>query len=222
MKPLTFIILLLISTRLLFGQEESLPLLLEKSDSTNYLVFHITGDGGMRGFDVKLSDEFKAHKLSYIFLNAYKYFWSPKSPDQLASDIVPVIRDYLEEWGKNAIVLSGFSFGAEVIPFLYTRLPEGLKQKVKLVVLLSPASTSDFTIHIADMIGADNTYVNDVVKEVEKITKPQVLAIFGEKEDSSFPSNHKQDNYHTLFIKGSHHFTDADGVMESVLDELKK
>jgi type IV secretory pathway VirJ component len=221
MKHLIFISLLLISSLLLFGQAQSLPLVLEKSDSSNYLVFHVTGDGGMRGFDVKLTDEFKNHRFSYIILNAYKYFWSPKSPDQLASDIVPIIKDYLAKWSKTAIVLSGYSFGAEVIPFLFNRLPEELKEKVKLVVLLSPASTSDFTIHLADMIGADNTYANDVVKEVEKIKKPPVLTIFGEKEDSSFPSNHQQDNYQTLFIKGNHHFTDADGVMESVLDELK-
>jgi type IV secretory pathway VirJ component len=221
MKHLTFITLLLISTRFLFGQAENLPLLLEKSDSTNYLIFHVTGDGGMRGFDIKLSDEFKAHRFSYILLNSYKYFWAAKTPDQFAKDIIPVIRDYISKWGKDEIVLSGFSFGAEVIPFLYTRLPEELKQKVKLVLLLSPASTSDFTIHFEDMIGAENTYANDVVKEVEKITTAPILAIFGEKEDSSFPSNHKQENFQTILIKGSHHFTDADAVMESVLDGLK-
>jgi type IV secretory pathway VirJ component len=221
MKRLIFILLLFLSTRLLFGQEATLPLLFEKSDSSNYLVFHVTGDGGMKGFDIKLSEEFKAHRFSYILLNSYKYFFASKTPDQFAKDIIPVIQDYISKWGKNEIVLSGFSFGAEVIPFLFTRLPEELKQKVKLVLLLSPASTSDFTIHFADMIGAENTYANDVVKEVERITTVPVLAIFGEKEDSSFPSNHKQVNFQTLFIKGSHHFTDADGVMESVLDELK-
>jgi type IV secretory pathway VirJ component len=221
MKHLIFISLLLISSLLLSGQDQSLPLVLEKSDSTNYLVFHVTGDGGMRGFDIKLSDEFRDHRFSYIILNAYKYFWSPKTPDQLASDIIPVIKDYLAKWDKNEIVLSGFSFGAEVIPFLFTRLPEDLKQKVKLVVLLTPASTSDFTIHLTDMIGADGKYANDVVKEVEKITTAPVLTIFGEKEDSSFPQNLKKDNYQTLFIKGSHHFTDADVVMESVLYQLK-
>jgi type IV secretory pathway VirJ component len=222
MKRLIFISFICLSASLLFGQAGNLPLLFEQSDSTNYLVFHITGDGGMRGFDVKLSDEFKDHRFSYIILNSYKYFWEPKSPDKFASDLIPVIKDYLAKWGKSAIILSGFSFGAEVIPFLYTRLPEELKQKVKLIMLLSPASTSDFTIHLSDMIGADNTYANDVVKEVEKIKTPPVLAIFGEKEDSSFPENHKQDNYQTLFINGSHHFTNADAVMESMLDELRR
>jgi type IV secretory pathway VirJ component len=221
MKHLTFIAVLLVLTRLLFGQSENLPLLLEKSDSTNYLVFHVTGDGGMRGFDVKLEEQFKTHGISYIFLNAYKYFWSTKTPDQFAGDILPVIKDYMAKWGKCKIVLSGFSFGAEVIPFLYTRLPDELKQKVRLVLLLTPASTSDFTIHLADMIGVDNRYANDVVKEVERITTTPVVAIFGEKEDSTFPSDHKQDNYQAIFIRGSHHFTDADEVMEEVLNQLK-
>lgn len=222
MKQLFFISFLLISASFLFGQDEELPLTFEKSDSTKYLVFYISGDGGVKGFDINLSNEFKSHQFSYIYLNAYKYFWSAKTPEQLANDVIPVIRNYLKEWDKSEIVLTGFSFGAEVIPFLYNRLPEDLKQKVKLVVLLTPASTSDFTIHFSDMIGTDNTYANDVVKEVEKIRTTKVLAIFGEKEDSSFPENHKQENYQTLMIKGSHHFTDADAVMEAMLDELKQ
>lgn len=222
MKKLIVFSVLLISSKLLSGQGENLPLTYEKSDSTKYLVFHITGDGGMRGFDIKLENEFKSHQLSYIFLNAFDYFWSAKTPDQLANDIIPIIQRYLEKWDKNELVLSGFSFGAEIIPFLYTRLPDDLKEKVKLVVLLTPASTSDFTIHITDMIGADNTYAFDVVKEVEKIRTVKVLAIFGEKEDSSFPENHYQENFQISFLKGTHHFTDADSVMQSFLKELNQ
>lgn len=101
----------------LFSQEKELPLIVERYDSLKYLVFHITGDGGWRGFDIKLADEFKAHNLSYIFLNAFKYFWSIKTPEQLTNDIVPVLREYLKKWDKKELVLVGFSFGAEIIPF---------------------------------------------------------------------------------------------------------
>jgi Type IV secretory pathway, VirJ component len=222
MKFLAIILLgLLFSLNTAIGQEKGVPLIVNKSDSTNYLVFHITGDGGWHSFDIKLADEFKSHHISYVYLNALKYFWKTKSPDQLAIDILPVLKDYLKKWGKKELILSGFSFGAEIIPFLYTRLPEDLKQKVKMVVAITPASTSDFTIHVSDMMGVDRKYIYDVPKEFEKIKTTKVLVIFGEKEKSTFPESLKQKNLKIEFIKGGHHFTDAKAVMEEFLNELK-
>jgi type IV secretory pathway VirJ component len=220
-KFLVLLFTLVLSWKYCFGQAKSLPLIMDKSDTSKYLVFHITGDGGWKGFDVKLAGEFKAHHMSYIFLNSLKYFWSAKTPDQLADDIAPVIRQYCKNWDNREIVLVGFSFGAEVMPFLYNRLPEDLKNKVKQIVLITPAGTSDFTIHLSDMMGADHSYAYNVVKEVENIKLSKVLVIFGEKEDSTFPEKHKQDNFRMAFVKGSHHFTDAKSVMEIILKELQ-
>jgi type IV secretory pathway VirJ component len=228
MKQLSFIkSLALILSVFLFsfnpaiGQEKGEPLIVNKSDSSNYLVFHITGDGGWHSFDIKMANEFKSHHLSYVYLNSLKYFWKTKTPDELAIDIIPVLREYLEKWNKKELILSGFSFGAEIIPFLYTRLPEDLKQKVKMVIAITPASTSDFTIHVSDMMGVDHKYIYDVPKEVEKIKTTKVVVIFGEKEKSTFPESMKQENLKIEFIKGGHHFTDAKSVMEEYIAELK-
>jgi len=219
-----FLILILISLLFIFNpvfsQDKELPLIVNKSDSTQYLVFHITGDGGWRGFDIKLADEFKSHQISYVYLNALKYFWKTKTPDQLAIDIIPAIKKYLKKWDKKELILVGFSFGAEIIPFVYNRLPDDIKQKVKLVVSITPASTSDFTIHVSDMMGVDRHYKYDVVKEVGKIKTTKVLVVFGEKEDSTFPKNMKQENLKITFTKGGHHFTDAKAVMNIILSEF--
>jgi type IV secretory pathway VirJ component len=216
---LTFFLLLF--TYNISGQGNGPPLITNKSDSSETLVFHITGDGGWRGFDIKLADEFKSHHLSYVYLNALKYFWKSKTPDQLKEDMIPVLREYLKKWNKKELILTGFSFGAEIIPFLYTRLPEDLKQKVKLVVAVTPAASSDFTIHVTDMIGVDHKYAYNVSNEVEKIKKTKVLIVFGEKETSTFPMSMKQENIKIMFTKGGHHFTDAGTVMEYILTELK-
>jgi type IV secretory pathway VirJ component len=203
-----------------FGQKK-LPVIIGNCDSSRYLVFHITGDGGWRGFDIKLANEFKVHEMSYRTLNAFRYFWSAKSPDQLAKDMTPLLRDYLIKLHRTELVLVGFSFGAEIMPFLFNRLPEDIQVKVKQIVLITPAGTSDFAIHLTDMIGAEHTYEYNVVSEVEKIKMTRVLTIFGSKERSTFPENHKQDNVKILFVKGSHHFTDARAVMDIILQELE-
>jgi type IV secretory pathway VirJ component len=219
-RCLTFLVLLL-STGIAHGQYKDLPISMGKCDTTKYLLFHITGDGGWRGYDMKLIDEFKGHGISYVSLNALKYFWDTKTPGQLVNDIVPVLRDYFKKWDKKELILVGFSFGAEIMPFFYTRLPDDLKKQVREVVIITPASTSDFTIHLTDMIGADHHYAYDVVKEVEKIKLTKVVAFFGENEDSTFPVNHKQDNFKLNFVKGNHHFTDGKVVVATILKELK-
>jgi len=203
-----------------FPQESGLPLQTSRSDSSGLLVVHISGDGGWRGFDVKMADQYSSHGLSYVALNSFKYFWSAKTPAQLADDMAPVIRLYMSSWHKDRLVLVGFSFGAEVIPFFYNRLPADLREKIIRIIMITPAASSDFTIHLSDMIGADHQYAYDVVKEVEQIRKPGVLILFGEEEHSTFPENHKQDNVVIEFVKGSHHFTDATTVMTLIKQKL--
>ncbi len=183
---------------------------------------YVSGDGGRGFFDANLSRELRSNHISVIYLNSFKYFRPKKTPDRFAGDIIPVLKDYDQKWANKEIILIGYSFGGDVVPFLYTRLPEDLKQKVRLVVLLTPASTSDFKIHLSDMMGADNDYDYDVVKEAEKIVKSRVLVIFGEKEHHSFPSDYQQENFHIIFKKGHHRFTDEDFVMENILKELNR
>lgn len=221
-KKITVLLLLFLSVAINSqAQADDLPLIISKKDSSPFMVFHICGDGGWKRFDVKLASEFNTWHMSYVCLNSIKYFWSAKTPDQLAKDMIPVIYEYMKKWDKTEIILTGFSFGAEILPFLYTRLPADLKQKVKLVVLITPSSTSDFTIHVSDMLGVDRKYPYDVVKEVEKIKTTKVLAVFGDKENSTFPANHKQENCTIEFVKGSHHFTDGKAVMNLLEKELK-
>jgi type IV secretory pathway VirJ component len=214
-------ILIFLSTSLVNGQKKDVPLIVSNNDTSGMMVFHITGDGGWRGYDVKLGEQFKANHIPYVALNAIKYFWSSKTPEQLANDLVPVISEYSAKWGKSKIILTGFSFGAETLPFLYTRLPGSVKQKIQLVVLITPAGTSDFTIHLTDMLGVDHVYDYNVVKEVEKIKDVPVLALFGDRESSTFPAKHKQDNVKIEFVNGSHHFTDGKAVMDIILKNIR-
>jgi type IV secretory pathway VirJ component len=217
-----FLLSFLIINLKALGQEDKLPIILEDNNHNSMpLVFHISGDGGWKGFDVKLAEEYKANGLSTVALNSIKYFWSTKTPDQVIKDMTPVLTKYMKAWNKKELILVGFSFGAEIMPFIYTKLPEELKQKVKLVVLVTPSKTSDFTIHIADMMSMNGTYAYDVVREVEKIKDTKVLSIFGERERSIFPNPNLQKNLKVKYVKGGHHFTDDKTVMSLILSEIQ-
>lgn len=43
----------------------------------------------------------------------------------------------------------GYSFGADILPFAFNRLPEAQRNKVQLLSLLGLDTTTDFEIHVA-------------------------------------------------------------------------
>jgi type IV secretory pathway VirJ component len=216
---IAFGFLLVFSLRTINSQE--LPLVTwEVESNSKPMVFYISGDGGWNSFDIKMSNEYKTNKMPFVALNSFKYFWSSKTPEILAKDLIPVVRDYAKKWNKNEIIFIGYSFGGEVMPFFYTRLPEDLKAKVKLIALITPNKNSDFTIHITDMLMMDGDYKYDVVKEIEKITQPKIYCFFGEKEFSIFPKSQQPKNVKVEFVKGGHSFSDSKTVMEKILSAL--
>jgi type IV secretory pathway VirJ component len=210
------------STLTAYCAENKLPVVIHNNgDNSTPMVFHITGDGGMVRFDEAMSKEYDKYGFSFIALNSLKYFFEAKSPAKLTGDVVPLIKSNFDAWKKKAIILVGFSFGAEIIPFLYERLPLELQNKVELVVLLTPAKTSDFHIHIRDMIGLDKKHETyNVAEETANIKSSKILAVYGDEEKNISLKNNNQPNLKILYIKGEHGFKDSKTVFDLIMKEL--
>lgn len=203
-------------------QETKLPLKIKSARiSSRPMVFYISGDGGWNSFDKKMANEYETNGMPYVALNSFRYFWTKKNPDKLVKDIVPVINKYLIEWNKKEIIMIGYSFGAEIMPFLINKLPNDLKEKVELIILITPSKTTDFTIHLHDMLLLDGKYKNDVAAEISKISAPNIICFFGNRETSIFKKSYQQKNLKIFLVKGGHVFSDSKTVMNQVLSELK-
>jgi type IV secretory pathway VirJ component len=114
---------------------------------------------------------------------------------------------YSKEWGKNEFIIMGYSQGAEVVPFIISRLPDHLKSKVSAAVMLSPETHTDFEIHITNMIGLgsrQNTY--NVIEEIKKLQKINILSIYGDGEKTPMPDLLKAASTKVVFIPGDHHY----------------
>ncbi|HRI60429.1 MAG TPA: AcvB/VirJ family lysyl-phosphatidylglycerol hydrolase, partial [Saprospiraceae bacterium] len=166
----------------------------------------ISGDGGWTGFDQQICDQLAAKHLPVVGLNSQSYFWKKKTPEQTVADLAPVIRQYLAAWGKSKLMLVGYSFGANVVPFIQNRLPDDLRGKVQSVVLLSPETKGDFEIHVAGMLGKGGGPYN-VVAEVRSLQQTAVLCVCGDEEDNDVQTA-LQGAAHVRFekIPGSHHY----------------
>jgi type IV secretory pathway VirJ component len=166
-----------------------------------------SGDGGWFGFEQSIANHLASYGISTIGVDTKKYFWSRKNPETTASEIVHLLKYYGEAWGKDQFMLIGYSQGAEIVPFVLNRFPEELKYKVISSVMLSPGTTTDFEVHISNMLGMgnkQNTY--DVIAEISAIKMTSQICIFGENEKTKVPELLKDTNVETVVVPGDHHY----------------
>jgi type IV secretory pathway VirJ component len=159
-----------------------------------------------------------------VALDSQKYFWKIKTPDRTASDMIRVIETYQKLWKRDRFVLSGFSFGASIVPFLANRLPQNVKNNLGPIILITPDKRGDFEIHLSDMLNlglAKGKY--DVLQEIQQGDIKKYLVIFGSDESESTHQAFQQAGLKTEILQGNHHFDSGyDAVAERIVEEVKK
>jgi len=195
-----------------YMQAQSLPIdTLSSKMPGKPLVIYISGDGGFNSFSNNFIKQWNTNGYPVVALNAKSYFWKTKQPEAAAQDVTALITQYLSLWKCNEVILLGYSFGADVMPFIQMRLPAEVAGKVKHTVLFSPSANTDFTVHL---IYGNNG--SSVPAEINKITKP-VLVVFGD-EETNLPDkqiNNKQVNI--IKVPGDHHY---DNNIATVVHEV--
>lgn len=180
-----------------------------KIQTKKSLVFLFSGDGGWLDFNDKLAIAFANNGYNTVGFNSRSYFWDKKTPEKTAHDIASLINIYLKEYHSRRVVLCGYSFGADVVPFIYNRLSLNLKNRVHSLVLLSPFASTDFVVHTSDLlnIGSDNREFK-VFKEVEEIQIP-TYCFYGEDESSKPLIELKRNNFFVESLPGDHHYKES-------------
>lgn len=152
--------------------------------ASDELAVLLTGDGGWAGLDQELAAHLAASGVPTVGLNSLKYFWKERTPEEAARDVARLMRHYLAAWNKKRVLLVGYSFGADVLPFVVNRLPPDLRERVASVSLLGIDSNASFEISIADWVGADGGGP-PTRPELARITQLPVLCLYGEGEKDS-------------------------------------
>jgi type IV secretory pathway VirJ component len=108
------------------------------------------------------------------------------------------------------VLLVGYSFGADVLPFVVNRLPPELRARVATVSLLGVDSNASFEIRIADWVGSDDSGP-PTKPEVAAIGGVPVLCIYGEGESDSICPGLPKGPEHTKItlaeVGKGHHFS---------------
>jgi type IV secretory pathway VirJ component len=185
------------------------------------LVVFFTGDGGRSTFDRKIEDSFCVNNMPFMGINSYKYFRKRKTPQQTLDSILPYIDLYLTKYNRQKFILAGYSFGSEVVPFLYNLMSSEWKKKVEFILLISPSDNSDFKIHLLDQWGFTfRHWPYDVINEIMKIEDEKIIVFWGEDEKKFQKEHFTKHNITVHHLEGGHRHTEIAPVFENIKEDL--
>ena len=197
---------------------EDLPLVeVRGKDENRQLVVLLTGDGGWAGLDKGITEKFASEGIATVALNSLKYFWTKRTPEETSQDVSRVIRHYLDAWKKDRVILVGYSFGADVMPFVLNGLPGDVLAKVGTVNLLGLSSTATFEVKVGDWIGgpADGLPVAPQLAALRN--PPPMQCLYGEGEKDSSCSRLPARVARQQIGRGHHFSGDYDAIARAIL-----
>lgn len=172
------------------------------------LVLIISGDGGWADLDRELGKRMRKRGTAVIGFDALKYFWKARTPEETSRDIAAILTHYMQAWNKDRVVLVGFSFGAAALPFVVNRLPEELRDKVAIGVMLGSNTYANWEIHVRDWLDdMPHKGARDVAPEVAQVKDTRLVCVYGEEEaENSVCTILPQNRVEVIKTKGGHHF----------------
>jgi type IV secretory pathway VirJ component len=184
--------------------------------STTRMAVLLSGDGGWAGIDKSLAAAFAAQGIPVVGLDSLRYFWTARTPDGLARDLDRIIRTYAARWGRDEVVLIGYSQGADVLPFALNRLPAATRAHVVLAALLGPGQKASFEFHLSNWIGPSGD--QPIAPEARRLSADTTLCVYGTDERGSLCPELAPLHARLLPLSGGHHFGgDYDALAARIL-----
>ncbi|MBU9220616.1 virulence factor family protein [Burkholderia multivorans] len=185
-----------------------LPLVeLPANGGSERLAIVISGDGGWRDLDKTIAEALQRDGVSVVGIDSLRYFWSEKPPAQTSRDLARVMRTYMKRWHASRVALVGYSFGADVMPFAYNRLPADLRDKVQVMSLLGFAPAADFQIRVTGWLGMPaSEHALKVAPEIAKVPPQIVQCFYGAQEQDTMCPALANTGVDVIRTGGDHHF----------------
>jgi type IV secretory pathway VirJ component len=166
-----------------------------------------SGDGGWRDLDRSLADVLASKGMSVVGVDVLRYYWRRKSPEVAARDLARIIQHYQQRFAHQQVVLIGFSFGADVLPFLINRLPADVSANIRLITLLSPERVTAFEVQPSGWFHQQGDATNPIEPELKQLSTKRLQCVYGEDEaNDSLCTTPAASGYQIVHKQGGHHF----------------
>ncbi len=176
----------------------------------------VSGDGGWRDLDKTMGEWLATQGVHVVGIDALHYFWSRRTPQDLADDVARLVGD-VDTAGTLPVLLLGYSFGADTLPFAYPALPAELRDRTRLLALLGPGRSTSFQVTISGWLGVGNDGY-DVPAAIAKLPRDRVLCICGKDDEDASCGDPAMAGVPVVALDGGHHFDgDYEGLARRIL-----
>lgn len=170
------------------------------------LAIFWSGDGGWASIDKEISDALQSRGISVVGVDSLRYFWSARTPADVARDTAAIARHYLAAWGKQRLLVIGFSQGADVLPFALTRLDAPLRARLALFAALSLSERAVFEFHLSNWVSDSNEGL-PTAPEMARLSGLPTLCVYGKNDaDSVCGKLPRLPGLTVVKLAGDHHF----------------
>jgi type IV secretory pathway VirJ component len=180
----------------------------------------ITGDGGYAAIDQALAAGLAASGRPVAALNSLRYFWKERTPQQVADDVSRMIEHYAALWGRQRVVLVGYSQGADVMPFVLNRLPAASRSRVAAAATIGLSDSAVFEFHVANWL--TDPKGTPTMPELLKLRGMMLTCIYGADDGNSVCAKLPAGIARTVRLDGGHQFDgDYKAVTRAVLEAVR-
>lgn len=188
------------------GTSLSIPVVeVPAGQATDTVTLFLSGDGGWRDLDRDVAGEMAKLGYPVVGIDTLRYYWQHKTPEQSAADLSELMHHYRQKWGTKRFVLTGYSFGADVLPAIYNRLAAEDQQRVDAIILLAFARSGSFEIEVEGWLGKEGQEA-PTGPEMAKLPGAKVVCIYGEEEADESGCTDSTAVGQRMKLPGGHHF----------------
>ncbi|WP_313713266.1 AcvB/VirJ family lysyl-phosphatidylglycerol hydrolase [Pseudomonas sp.] len=189
--------------------------------TTDTVTLFLSGDGGWRDLDRDVAGEMAKLGYPVVGIDTLRYYWQHKTPEQSAADLSELMQHYRQKWGTKRFVLTGYSFGADVLPAIYNRLPAEDQARIDAVVLLAFARSGSFEIEVEGWLGKEGQEA-PTGPEMARLPASKVVCVYGVEETDESGCTDKTAVGERMKLPGGHHFDENyPALAKRLIDEIE-
>ena len=179
-------------------------------------VFY-SGDGGWAKAASAIAAGLAEGGAPTVGIDSLRYFWPGRTPDGAAADLVAVIARYRAVWGRDRVILVGYSFGADALPVIWPRLPAETRTHVKAVVLIGASAAAEMMVRPRSWLDLKAADAIPIKPLLAAMTKVRTVCVYGAADKVTACPN-LLPKAQLITLPGGHHFNgDYRAVDEAVL-----
>jgi type IV secretory pathway VirJ component len=165
-----------------------------------------SGDGGWVGLDRDVAGQLAAAGIPVVGMDSLSYFWSARTPRGAGADLSRIVSRFSARWHRPRVLLVGYSFGADVMPYMIANMAPAARARIAGVTLLGLSPSADFQFHLTSWLDISSGDSLPTVPAVARLSGLPVRCVRGAQESDSACAALPRNSATVVVVPGGHHF----------------